>query len=92
MHIFIALVANTAKALLWTIQTCMLLRAVLSWFPISDDNPILGLVSMVTEPVVAPVRALFERFEWFQDAPIDISFFAAYLLVAVVQMAVVSFA
>ena len=90
MNIFIALVANTARALLWTIQTCMLLRAVLSWFSVSEDNPVLGIVSMVTEPVVAPVRALFERYDWFQDAPIDVSFFAAYLLVAIVQMAVSS--
>ena len=40
---------------------------------------------MVTEPVVAPVRRLFERLNWFQNLPIDISFLVAYLLLTLVS-------
>lgn len=85
MDLAVTLIVGTGKALLWTVQICMLARAVLSWFPLSEDNPILGFVTMVTEPVIAPIRALFDRFGWFEDLPIDISFFVAYLLLALVS-------
>ena len=86
MNIAIKLIIATAQALLAVINVCMLIRAVLSWFPISDDNPILSFVCMVTEPIVAPIRKLFERMGWFQGLPIDISFMVSYLLITVVVM------
>ena len=92
MNIATMLIAGTAKALLSVLEVCMLLRALLSWFPIRDDNPILLFVCMVTEPIVAPVRALFERFGWFQDSPLDVSFLAAYLLLSIVTAVVAIFA
>lgn len=85
MDLFVAIVAGTAQALLLLLELCMLIRAILSWLPIKEDNPILLFVAMVTEPIVAPVRALFERFGWFQNMPIDMSFFVAYILLSVVS-------
>ena len=85
MDLFIKIVATSAEALLFTLEICMLIRAVLSWLPIKDGNPFLLFVTMVTEPIVAPIRALFERMGWFQNIPIDASFFAAYLLLTIVS-------
>ncbi len=82
MNIAVRLFANTAMTLIWALEICMLLRAVLSWFPIRDDNPILVFVHTVTEPIVAPIRALFDRMGWFRNLPIDISFLVAYLLLS----------
>ena len=83
MNIAVRLFANTAMTLVWALEICMLIRAVLSWFPVRDDNPILTFVHMVTEPIVAPIRMLFDRMGWFRNMPIDISFFVAYLLLSV---------
>ena len=80
MELFLTLVVGTASALVTVIELCFLVRAVLSWLPIGDDNPILKFVFMVTEPIIIPIRALFERLGWFQNMPIDISFLVAYLL------------
>lgn len=85
MELFISIVVGTAQALLSILELCMLIRAILSWFPLKDDNPILLFVTMVTEPIVMPVRALFEKMGWFQDMPIDISFFVAYILLSVIS-------
>ena len=85
MELFASIVIGTAQALLTVLELCMLLRAILSWLPIKEDNPFLLFVHMVTEPIVAPVRALFERMGWFQNMPIDLSFFAAYLLLSAVS-------
>lgn len=85
MDLFVTIVARTALALLFALELCMLIRAILSWFPIKDDNPILLFVTMVTEPIVAPIRAFFDHFGWFRNIPIDISFFVAYILLSIVS-------
>ncbi len=80
MDLFLTLVVGTASALVTVIELCFLVRAVLSWLPIGEDNVILKFVLMVTEPIIMPIRALFEKLGWFQNMPIDISFLVAYLL------------
>ena len=59
MELFVTVVARTALALLFALQVCMFVRAILSWFPIRDDYPILLFTTLITEPIVAPIRALF---------------------------------
>ena len=85
MTLFMALFTGTVRALLFFVEICFLIRAVLSWFPIREDHPILLFVAMITEPIVAPVRALLDRLGWFRNLPIDMSFFVAYLLLILVE-------
>lgn len=82
MGLFVSVVVGVGQALLNILQIAMLVRAVLSWFPISEDNPFLMLVHMITEPVVAPIRALFDHFGWFRNLPIDVSFLVGWLLLS----------
>ena len=63
---------------LTVLQLAMLLRAILSWFPI-EPNKFTDFLYGITEPVIYPFRALFNRLNWFQNFPIDISFTVAYL-------------
>ena len=84
MDLFVKLIIGIAQAILFTLEIAMLLRAILSWFPISEDNPIVLFVTMLTEPIVAPVRALFERMNWFQNSPLDMAFFFTCLLISLV--------
>ena len=85
MPLLIALLRGTVQALLAVVQLCFLVRAILSWFPVRDDNPILSFVCMVTEPFVAPIRALFEKMGWFRNFPLDMSFFVAFVLVGMLD-------
>ena len=39
----------------------IVIRAVLSWFPIRSFNPLVALVYQVTEPVLAPLRRIVPR-------------------------------
>lgn len=84
MDLVVKLIIGIAQAILVTLQVAMLVRAILSWFPLGEDNPIVLFVTMLTDPIVAPIRALFERMNWFQNIPIDISFLVAYLLLSMV--------
>lgn len=85
MNLALAILGNTVTVLLSAVELCMLIRALLSWFPIRDDNPILRFVCMVTEPLIAPIRALFDRMGWFRNFPLDISFLVAFLLLSFVN-------
>lgn len=80
MPLLLTILVGTVRAALTIINLCFLVRALLSWLPVSDENPILRFVHMVTEPLIIPIRALFEHFGWFQDLPIDIAFTVTYVL------------
>ena len=51
-----------------------------------EDNKVTNFLYALTEPVIYPVRALFEKMNWFQNLPIDISFLVAYILISVISM------
>lgn len=68
------------------LQFLMFARAIMSWLPIDDDNPIDNFLYAVTEPFIAPVRAVIERFGWFEGMPIDMSFFITFILLSILEM------
>ena len=85
MQFVIYIVAGLGSALLSILEIAMVLRAVLSWIPPIAESAFYGFVCMVTEPVVAPIRALFDRLGWFANSPIDFSFMIAFFLVMIVN-------
>ena len=85
MNLVVALLIGTVQALVSIVELCFLLRAILSWLPLSDSNPLITFTAMVTEPIIMPIRALFDRFGWFRDFPLDMPFFVAFILLNVVS-------
>ena len=76
----------TVSYLITAVQFLMFARAILSWLPIDEDNPIVNFLYAVTEPVIMPVRAVIEKFGWFERMPIDMSFFITFLLLSVLDV------
>lgn len=85
MSYFLYIVSGIVSLLLGGVQLCMLVRALCSWLPLDDDNPILQFTYAVTEPLILPIRAILERFEFFASSPLDISFFVTFLLLSFLQ-------
>lgn len=79
-------VASTLRFLIVMIQFLMMARAIISWLPFEEDHPIVTFLYTVTEPIVAPVRAVIERFGWFEGLPIDMSFFITFMLLSILEM------
>ncbi|MBR2353297.1 MAG: YggT family protein [Clostridia bacterium] len=79
------LISTVAMLLLSAVQLAMLLRAILSWFPM-DSNRFTDFLFGITEPFIYPVRLLFEKLNWFQNLPIDISFLVTYLLLSLLTV------
>jgi YggT family protein len=66
--------------LLQVLSIAILVRVLLTWFPIDQSNPIIKLLFEVTEPVLAPFRRVIPRIGMFDLSPI-----AAMLVISFVQ-------
>jgi uncharacterized protein YggT (Ycf19 family) len=81
LQLVLALLQNTVCVVLSVLQLAMLIRAIMSWFP-TESNKFENFLYMITEPLIMPIRRLFEKLNWFQGLPVDISFFVTYLLLS----------
>ena len=66
--------------LLQILSIAILVRVLLTWFPIDQSNPIIRLLFDVTEPVLVPFRRVIPRIGMFDLSPI-----AAMLVLQFVQ-------
>ena len=82
--------AKVAYLLNGAIQTLMFIRAILSWLPMLEENSITDFIYQVTEVVIYPVRSDLERFEFFTSLPLDLSFFVTFILLSVLQTALMA--
>jgi len=48
----------------------ILIRALISWFPIGQDSPIIRILDDVTEPILAPLRKVVPRLGMMDITPI----------------------
>ena len=81
--------ANVVRIGIWALELMMMSRMIMSWFP-SDPNAFTELVYNITEPIIYPFRALFHRFNWFQNSPLDVPFFVTSLCLVILG-SVISF-
>ena len=66
MELFIIFIDIFCLVFVWAI----LLRAILSWFPIRPDNPLLIILHRITEPILAPLRHVIPRLGMLDIIPI----------------------
>ena len=71
--------------LIVVLQVAMFARAIMSWVMAEEDNSITRFIIAITDPIIIPIRMLLEKFEFVRNMPIDISFFVAFLLLAIIQ-------
>jgi len=45
------------------------LRAIISWFRLAPDNPIIVILTQVTEPILAPLRRVVPSLGMFDITP-----------------------
>jgi YggT family protein len=62
--------------LLKVLWFALLIRVILSWFPVDPSNPIVRVLWEITEPILAPLRRVIPRIGMFDLSPL-----AAFLLI-----------
>ena len=86
MRVLLYVALAVLNGLIEILTLLMLIRAILSWFPVADrSSKIMSFLYMVTDAVVYPVRKVLDRFESLKRFPIDVSFLATYILLHLVQ-------
>lgn len=81
----IYIITEFVHLLLSALEVFMLVRAIMSIFPVAEDSPIAAFVFSVTEPVIFPIREIFSRLGLFEGFPIDISFFVAMICLSLIK-------
>lgn len=66
--------------LLDVLDIAMLLRAIFVLFDPMREGRFSAFLFTVTEPIIAPVRALCYKKNWFQRTPLDVPFLITILL------------
>ena len=64
----------------------MAIRMILPFFTNPEDSRLYMFTFFLSEPVVAPVRAVMSAFGFDDSLPIDVALPTAYLLLFVVQL------
>ena len=54
-------IAGVIEAFLYILIIAIVARALLSWFPLAPDNPLVQLVRQITDPLIEPVRRIMPR-------------------------------
>lgn len=85
MEIFLHILASAVSIYLGLASFAMLLRVLLQFF-VAEDNKILLLCFVVSEPFVMPFRFIFAKLNIGQNTPLDIPFFVAYLTINILQI------
>ena len=85
MEFALFLLRNTVNLALTAVQFAMLARAIFSWFP-GTGGKFVEFLYAITEPFIYPIRRLFEKMNWFQGLPMDISFMISYLLISIILL------
>jgi YggT family protein len=70
------------ETLLQILSIAILIRVLLTWFPVDPSNPIIRILYDVTEPILAPLRRVIPRIGMFDLSPI-----AAMLLIQFISSA-----
>lgn len=78
-------VRQIALTLIRILQMLMLVSAVMSWIPQLRQSRLYQAISMVLEPIIGPVRRLIFRIPGMDRFPLDLSFVAVWLLLALLE-------
>lgn len=69
--------------------TLLMIRAVVSWIPTQNGSSVYSALVRITEPLVAPFRALVDRFPQlrnsFIDVPVLLSFIFFYIMMNILR-------
>lgn len=81
MQEILFILAKTVSIALEVVSFTMLIRMILSFFTDTSENHLYMITCYITEPFIAPVRAIMIRLNVGQDSPIDWSFSITYILI-----------
>ena len=78
--------AKCVQILLDIVSLSMMVRAIMPIFADVEESGFYAITVAITEPFVAPVRFLFAKLNIGQDTPVDMAFFATFIILWVLEI------
>ncbi len=76
---------NLVRALLGFFQLVLCVSAIMSWFPIFDeDNVFVRLLDRICEPLLFPARLLVDKSNFLSSLPVDVSYIVTYIALSLI--------
>jgi YggT family protein len=79
----VAYLISFVEVFLQIMSLLILVRVLISWFPIDPSNPIIRILFQLTEPILAPFRRVIPRIGMFDLSPL-----AALLVIQFLQSSI----
>ena len=84
--VILQIIASTVSLMLDAVMLAMIVRALLPLFVNPEESRVYLFVSLITEPIVVPVRAIMHAFNILQGSPVDWAFTITYFLLMFIRM------
>ncbi len=81
-----SIVTTSVVFFLYALIICMVVRALLSWFPVRPNRDLVRVLDRVTGPLLQPVRRVLPPFGMF-DMSAFVVIVLLWIMVSVVQRA-----
>ncbi len=82
---------SRAISIVFTIvEFAILARVLISWLPVPRENIFIQMLYTITEPILAPIRALIERSSFGKNMMFDFSPIIAFLLIGILRNIILS--
>ena len=79
MPYFLYVTVTTVRLLIDLLQLALCINALVSWFPVDDENVFAQLLDRICAPVLYPARVLVGKSDALSSLPIDISYILTYI-------------
>jgi len=56
-----SIVSNAISIFLNVLSLLILIRCILSWFPMRRSGPVIQLIYAMTDPIILPIRSLIDK-------------------------------
>lgn len=72
--------------LLEIMQWAIVARVLISWLPVTRDNPLVEILYQITEPILEPIRIIIERSPFGRDMMMfDFSPIVAFIIIKFIE-------
>ena len=83
-------VYRTVSIVFTIIEFAILARVLITWLPVPKENKLIQMLYTITEPILAPIRALIERSSFGKNMMFDFSPIVAFLLIGIIRNIILS--
>ena len=81
---------RTVSIVFTILEFAILARVLISWLPVPKEHRLIQMLYTITEPILAPIRALIEKSSFGKNMMFDFSPIVAFLLIGIIRNIVLS--